>query len=408
MKTQELEAAQGQLTPQDEILSEGAELGQEGGVVGHLITIARNARFIGIVVACALLVGVVVSFLLPIWFTSTAKIMTPQEPQSSASLLMSQLMNSGAGSLLSASGSSLGLKNPNDKYIGLLNSRPIEDAIINKFGLIKVYRVSDMTKARQKLAANTRVVSEKSGFIAVSVTDRDRIRAAEIANSYIDQLRLATKTIAVTEASQRRLFYEDQLDDSREELVAAEAAFQKVQQNGMVELDAQSKTLITGLADLRARAAAKQVEVKVLRSYSTDNNPEVQLAENELSSIQGEIARMEHRSQGSDPEAFGLQDVAHSGLDYLRAQHELRYRQTLFDLLVRQYDAAKLDESKGAAVIQVVEPAIASERRSSPHRIAVILMFVALGIAGSCAYLIARASPGYLRTWADLKSAFRN
>ena len=282
-------------------------------------------------------------------------------------------------------GAGLGLKNPNDIYVGLLNSRPIADAIIHQFGLARLYRAKDMTAARKRLAHFTRVVSEKNGFIAVSVTDKDRLRVAAMANAYTEELRILTKTLAVTEASQRRLFYEDQLKQAKDALVAAELHFQRVQQSkGLVQLDAQAKAMIESLALLHAQVAAREVEVQALRSYSTERNPELELAESELSSLRAEAARLEQRNHASGFAGLGLGDVPVAGMEYLRAEHDLKYRQAIFDLLLKQYDAAKLDEAKDAAIIQVVEPAIEPDRISSPKPALLISLFTLGGVVTGC------------------------
>jgi hypothetical protein len=135
----------------------------------------------------------------------------------------------------------------------------------------------------------------------------------------------------------------------------------------LVQLDAQAKTMIEGLAVLRAQIDAKDVELQAMRSYSTEHNPEVALAERELSSLRAEAARLQQRNHSPGFGDMGLEDVPGAGLEYLRAEHELKYRQAMFDLLIKQYDAARLDESKDAAIIQVVEPAIVPDRRSSPQ-----------------------------------------
>ena len=206
---------------------------------------------------------------------------------------MNQLTSTGAGPLAALAGGGLGsLENPNDIYIGLLNSRPIADAIIRRFGLKSLYRAKDMTAARKRLAGYTAVASEKNGFIAVSVTDEDKQRAAAMANAYTEELRVLTKTLAVTEASQRRLFYEEQLNLARESLLKAEVSFQQVQQSrGLVQLDVQAKAMIEGLALLRAQVTAKEVEVQALRSYSTEHNPDLELAEHELLSLRERLPR---------------------------------------------------------------------------------------------------------------------
>ncbi len=360
---------------------------------GHEITmfdlitqLALRKRLITVVTGISASMGIILALALPTQYTARSRIMPPQQTQSATGMLMSQLASSAPISLAAFSGSTgLGLKNPNDIYVGLLNSRPVADDIIRKFNLVDAYRSRDMTSARKTLAEFTTVTSEKSGMISIEVTDRDKKRAAGMADVYVDELRALTGHLAVTEAAQRALFYEGQLREAKDSLLAAESAFQQVQQTkGLVAPDAQARAMIAGMAELRARAAAKQVELQALRSYSTDRNPEVELAERELASIDIELARMEQRSHTSRLADLGLQDVPSAGMDYLRAEHEVKYRQAMFDLLLRQYDAAKLDESKEAAVIQVVEPAIEPDRKSSPKRVLIILAMSVVGLFFGC------------------------
>jgi len=260
--------------------------------------LARRKWLIVRITGASTIIGLIVSLLLPVRYTAVTRLMPPQQTQSTATLMMNQLMSSGAGSLAAMAGAGLGLKSPNDIYVGMLNSRPVADAIIQKFNLQTIYRDRDMTATRKDLAAYTQIASEKSGFISVAATDRDRNRAAAIANEYTAQLRLLTQSIAVTEASQRRLFYEGQLKDARDSLLSAELAFQQVQQSkGVVQLDAQFKAMIESLTALRAQVAAKEVELQALRSYSTDRNPQVEIVNRELASLREQIARHDAERQ---------------------------------------------------------------------------------------------------------------
>jgi LPS O-antigen subunit length determinant protein (WzzB/FepE family) len=173
--------------------------GDETSLIGILTQLAYRKWLIAKVTGIAALAGVILSFALPVRYTATVKIMPPQQTQSTATMLMmNQLTNVGGGSLAALAGGGLGLKNPNDIYIGLLTSRPIADAIIQRFDLAREYRAKDMTKAREKLADYTDVLSDKRGFIVVTVTDRDKNRVAAMANAYTDQLRILTKSLAVT------------------------------------------------------------------------------------------------------------------------------------------------------------------------------------------------------------------
>lgn len=367
-------------------LSEAPDDGYEVSAIDVLTQLAYRKWMIAKVTGIAVLVGLVLSLLLPVRYTATTEIMPPQQTPSAAALLMNQ-MSASAGPFATLVGGGLGLRNTNDLYVGLLKSRPITDAIIQKFGLANEYHAKDMTEARKKLATYSAVTAEKNGLISVSVTDKDKKRVADMANAYTDGLRILTKTLAVTEASQRRLFYEDQLKQAKGALVTSELAFLQVQQQkGLVQLDAQAKAMIESLAVLRAQVAAKQVDVQALRSYSTEQNPEVQLAEKELTSLQAEETRLEQNNHVPGIAGLGLGSVPTAGLEYLRAQHELEFQQALYDMLMKQYDAAKLDESKEAAIIQVVEPAIEPDKKSSPHRLQIVLLFALGGFLAGCLY----------------------
>jgi uncharacterized protein involved in exopolysaccharide biosynthesis len=395
-------------------ISDAPSDGYEVSLIDLLTQLAYRKWLIAKVTGIAVLAGVVLALVQPVRYTATAKIMPPQQTQSSASMMIGQLTSAGGGSLAALAGGGLGLKNPNDIYVGLLTSRPIADAIIQKFSLAKEYHAKDMTAARKKLAGYTEVTSEKNGFITVSVTDKDKKRVAEMANAYTDQLRILTKSLAVTEASQRRLFYEEQLKQAKEALVAAELSFQQVQQQkGLVQLDAQAKAMIESLAALRAQVAAKQVEVQALRSYSTEQNPDVQLAERELTSLQAEEARLEQSNHSPGIAGLGLGNVPAAGLEYLRAAHELQYQQALFDMLMKQYDAAKLDESKDAAIIQVVEPAIEPDHKSPQRRALIVLLFTIVGFFAGCLLAVFRwwknivqSDPDTAKQLYKLKQAF--
>ncbi|MDR3725081.1 MAG: GNVR domain-containing protein [Terracidiphilus sp.] len=386
----------------------------EISLIDVLTQLAYRKGLIAKITGVGILIGLALCFSSQVRYTATTKIIPPQQTQSSASMLMNQLSSGGAGSLAAMAGGGLGLKNPNDIYLGLLNSRPIADAIIQKFDLKSVYRASDMTSARKILAANTVVSLDKNGFISVSVTGKDKEHVAEIANAYPDQLRILTKTFAVTEASQRRLFYEDQLKQAKETLLAAELSLQQVQQKkGLVQFDAQAKAMIDSLAALRAQVAAKQVEVQALRSYSTEQNPDVQLVERQLASLQAEVARLEKNNHSSGFANLGMGDVPAAEMEYLRAEHDVRYQQALFDLLLKQYDAARLDEANNAAVIQVVEPAIAPEHKSPQNRILILLLASILGFCTGCFLVLivwaqerAQADPKLAGKIENLKLAF--
>jgi uncharacterized protein involved in exopolysaccharide biosynthesis len=347
-----------------------------------LIQIIRHKWLIAKMTGICLAVGLILCFVLPVRYTAITRIMPPKQSQSMASLLINQ---TGIGALSQATGGGSLLGDPNSIYIGLLKSRPIADQIIRQYGLESVYHAKDLTEARNKLKGYTSIVSESSTLISIAVTDKDKKRAADIANSYTVQLRILSRNISTTEASRRREYFEDQLKSQEDALVRSELAFQQVQQSkGLIRLDVQAGALINNVALLRAQIAAKQVQLESLRSFSTENNSEVQLAERELAGLRDQVLQMENHGRPSGSSDIALKDVPKAGLDYIRAQREVQYQQSFLDVLLRQYEAAKLDEAREAAVIQVVEPAVEPDRKSSPHRLAILAISLFIGLFIGC------------------------
>jgi uncharacterized protein involved in exopolysaccharide biosynthesis len=346
--------------------------------------LAQRKRFLLAVTLAAAAIGATTAFLLPKRYTAETRILPPQQQsQSSAAALINSLAGGSLGFLGSAAG--VGLKSPNDLYVGLLKTRPVADAMIRRFDLAKVYGAKDMTAARKQLAARTDIVSEKDGMISVAVQDQEKKRAAAMANAYVEELRNLTKGLAMTEAQQRRFFYEEQLKQAKDDLAGAEAALKQAQQrSGMIQLDAQAKVIIETIGNLRARIAAKKVEIQGLRTFATEQNVQVGIAENELAGMEAELARMEKRSGGADSFDLSLKNVPEAGLEYVRAAREVKYRETLFEILARQYEAARLDEARDAALIQVVEPAIEPDRKSFPPRTLITAVCALLGLFLGC------------------------
>jgi uncharacterized protein involved in exopolysaccharide biosynthesis len=398
-------------------LQEGKKPVREVNVIDLLTLIAHRKRLIGLATCAGILVGGILCVVLPPRFTAVTKIMPPQQTPSMMTYMMNPLgLGGGAGGSLAAmAGAGLGLKSPNDLYIGVLNSRPIADALIQKFDLVKVYHSRDMSDARKRLKKNTEITSGKDGLIIVSVEDNDKKRVPQIANAYIEELRNTTKSVAFTEASQRRVFYEEQLSHAKDALIDAAIALQRVQhEKGMIQPEMQARSLIGSLATVQTQIGTKQVELQALRSYSTEQNPEVQLAEKQLESLKEEAVRLEQNSHSSGFSELGMKDVPGASVEFIRAEHEMVYRQTLFDLLVKQYDSAKLDEAKEPVTIQVLEPAIEPDRKTSPNRMMLLLIATFVGfLIGCLGALIAtwlenlRTDPVATRRLSNLEAAIK-
>ena len=312
--------------------------------------------------------GLIAALLMPNRYTATVILLPPQSGGTSPSVAMMAQM-SGVGALASAGG--LGIKNPNDQQVALLKSRTVEDALVSRFDLMQLYRRKYLSTARSSWEQHTQADNGiKDGLIHLSVTDRDPARAAQMANGWVEEYRRFSATLAISEASQRRLFFERQLSIAHDDLSRAEENMKQTEQRtGVIDAEGQDRTLIASAAILRGQLAAKQVEIRAMREFAADQNPDLQRAEQELASIEGQLSAMDADADRKTGDLIAPKGTVTQGaLDYMRALREVKYRETIQDLLTRQYEGAREDEARQGALVQVVDPAIAPDRPSNMFR----------------------------------------
>jgi uncharacterized protein involved in exopolysaccharide biosynthesis len=219
----------------------------------------------------------------------------------------------------------------------------------------------------------------KSGVITFGVKDPDPQRSASIANAFIEEFRVMNKELALTEASQRRLFFEEQLKDAKNSLLKAEDAMKTFQERtGAVKIDAQAEAVIEGISQIRAQIAAKEVQLQVMRTYSTSNNPDIKRVEEELKGLRKQIQLLESKNN-EDNVIVPAGNLPSAGTEYLRRIRDLKFNETLYELLLGQYQTAKLDEARDAIVVQVIEKAEPPETRASPKRKFMVMMALIAG-----------------------------
>ncbi len=338
-----------------------------------VIILAERKRFIFSVTAVFAIGAIAVSLILPKRYTAMVTLLPPQQSSSIGTALASSLGN--LEGMAALAGGSLGLKNPNDMYVAMLKSRTVEDAMVQHFGLMQEYRDRYLSDARKSFEKYTAVDGNgKDGLIHISVQDRDPKRAAELANGYIDQFRSLTAHLAITEASQRRLFFEQQLEQAKDKLANAEESLKMTEQKtGLIQLDSQARALIESAVSLRAQIAAKEVQIQSLQTFATNENSQLVQAQQELEGLKAQLAKL----GGSASIDAGLMvpkgQVPQAGLEYVRKVRDLKYFETVFDTLARQFEIAKLDEAKQGSVIQVVDPAIPPDKRSFPNRTVIVI-----------------------------------
>jgi uncharacterized protein involved in exopolysaccharide biosynthesis len=333
--------------------------------------ISRRARRIIGITAASAVVALVVSLLLPNYYKAESRIL----PQEKGGNLAAQLMGQGGG-LIALAGGATALKSQGEMFLSMMKSRTVLDRVVDRFDLMRLYRKKYREDARKKLLELLTVREDrKSGIIFITVEDRDPKRSADMANAFVEELKSLVGGLAITEAGQRRMFFEDQLRYTKESLARAEEEIKAFQQRtGMFQVDAQARAIIEGIARLRAGIAVKEVEAKVLRSFATAQNPDLQRVEEEVRALRGELEKVEtSKGHGFDP-LMPSGRVPEMGTEYLRKLRQLKYNETIYELLAKQYELAKLDEAKDAVVIQVIDRAVPPERKSRPQKALIVLL----------------------------------
>jgi tyrosine-protein kinase Etk/Wzc len=347
-----------------------------------LIVLAERKRLIFWITAAFAILAVIVSLLLPKRYTAMVTLLPPQQNSSLSNQLAAQLGAVGGMALTLAGGGSNLLKNPNDMYVAMFKSRTVEDAMIHHFGLMEEYHKRYLSDTRKKFEHYATVDgSGKDGLIHISVEDSDPRRAADLANGYVDQFRDLTKNLAFTEAQQRGMFFEKQMLDAKDNLANAEETLAATEQKtGVMQLDAQTRALIESAAALRAQITAKEVQIQGMQTYATGQNAQMIEAQQELDSLRAQLAKLggSESTPGSGIIPPKGQMTA-AGVEYVRKLRDVKYYETIFDILARQFELAKLDEAKEGAIIQVVDPAIPPDKRSFPKRTLIVIGATLLG-----------------------------
>lgn len=359
--------------PATEEAGHGAKEGDFFSLFDLLIVIAERKRIIFGVTAAIAILAIAYTLTLPNIYTATVTLLPPQQNSSAGAALGSQL-----GGLAALTG--LGLKNPNDIYISMFKSRTVEDAMVKHFGLMQEYHTGLLSDASAAFDGHAAVVSGKDGLIHVYIVDLDPRRAAELANGYVDQFRVLSQYLAITEASQRRLFFERELEQAKENLANAEEALKQTEQStGVIQLDSQARALIESGSSLRAQIAAREVQIQGMQTYATGENAQLVQAQRELESMRAQLARLGGSADSADELIVPKGRVPEAGLEYVRKLRDVKYNETVFDILARQFEIAKLDEAKQGSLIQVIDPAVPPDYRSFPKRGLIVIGATAAG-----------------------------
>jgi uncharacterized protein involved in exopolysaccharide biosynthesis len=317
-------------------------------------------------------IGVATSFAIAPKFVAETAFLPPQQQNQGSSALSS------LGALTGLSAAANG-KNSPEEYASLLQSVTVSDRIIGKFGLMKLWNQKYLQVARKQLLKRVSIdIGKRDGLMRVAVTDTDPKRAAAMANQYVDELRILTSQLAVTEAQQRRVFFEHLLEQTRDKLASAQSALEG---SGFAAgaLNSAPQTAAERYAKLHAELTAAEVKLQVLQQSLSGTAPAVLSQQETVRALSLQLRKIE--SQDRAPEGAG---------NYVTRFREFKYQETLFDLFARQYENARVDESREGGIVQVLDAATPPELKSSPTRSVFAIVGAALGLLASALYFIWR------------------
>ena len=323
-----------------------------------LQVVADNLRLLVVGPLLAGLLALAYSFTITPTFTATTKFMPPQQQQSGAAAMLA-----GLGALGGLAGAAGGIKNPADQYVAFLKSRSVQDVLLDRFKLMDRYESKFREDARNALGGSIQIASGKDGFITIDASDKEPIFAAQLANAYVEELGKLLNRLAVTEAQQRRLFFEKQLTNAKDNLVKAEQALKASGVNSSA-LKATPGAAVESMAKLKASITVQEIKLASMRGYLTESAPDFKQAQTELAAMRAQMVRAEKEEPASN----------RGDSDYIARFRDFKYHETLFELFARQYEMARIDESREGAVIQVLDSAQPPERKSKPKKAQMAMM----------------------------------
>lgn len=324
----------------------------------------------GVAAVCTA-IGLAVSLLLPPIFTARTTLLPPQQAQGGAGAMAANL-----GALAASVGVAGALKSQEELYVGLLKTDAVANAVIDRFKLKDRYEQKTLVDTRRTLQKNVRVAADrKSTLISIDADDKDPAFAAELANAYAQELQKLTARLAVTDAQQRRLYFEQQMTRAKEEFARAELSVKQAQdKGGLASVDAQTQAMIGAAAQIRGQIVGREVQLQAMRAYAGPENPDLRRLLSELAGLRTQLTRLEGGAPGAAPS--GSADA----LGNVRLYRELKYQEAIYTAMLQQFQLAKADEARDGPMIQQVDVAVAPDRKNKPARAIIVLAAAAVGV----------------------------
>lgn len=383
--TKEITNADPRLEEELIIEHEDAEV-YRGKSIARLALLWQERRFLLRCAAIGLVISIIIVLLIPVRFTSTTRLMPPDQAGAGMASMLAALGK--GGSELGMIGSEvLGLRTSSDLFVGILHSRTIQDQLVNKFDLRKEYGVKRWEDARKTLDKLTDVQSDrKSGIITLKVSDHDPKRAAGLAQEYVTGLNQIVLTLNTSSAHKEREFLEQRLGQVKGDLEKAERDFGDfASKNTAIDVKEQGKAMLSAAAEVEGQLIAAQTELESLRQIYTANNVRVRAVQARIEEYQRQLQKMGGKAGSSTDVATPpsseelyppIRQLPILGIAYADLYREAKVQEAVFETLTKQYEMAKVEEARETPSVKVLDEGDIPEGKSFPPR----TLLVALGV----------------------------
>lgn len=340
-------------------------------------TLVAGWKFIATIALVGAILGLALCFVIKPWYTAGASFMPPKDTDS---------LSPQPASIL------LGAADNTDSYLGMLNSRTVQDDVIDQLNLMAVYKAKLRVDARTQLSKKSKFTVTKNALVQVDVTADDPKLAADIANAYLEALYRLRGKMFDSSSDHRRVFFEKQLNDQKAALAQAESDLKSTQQQtGIVLPGSVAQAGLNATAQLQAQIGQGEARLAGLLASETEQNPQVVETRSELKQLEAQLLRQQSAPTGNG----GKIGIATNGqlpelaLENLRKEREVKLRELIYNSIVNQYEKARLSSVDPGPQLEIVDRAIAPERKSGPPRQLLVLGGATLGFIFGIVYLLA-------------------
>lgn len=390
-----------------------------GPMIARLSLLWDERRFIVKMVIWGMVCSALLALLIPKRWESTTRLMPPDSSSSEGMAILTAVADK-AGSLGPLAGNLLGMKNSSDMLVGILRSNTLADRLIGRFDLKKYYGQLYQEDARDALANRTAIsIDRKSGILSITVTDKDPVHAAALANAYVDELNKLTTQLSTGAAHRERVFLEDRLTQVSKDLEVAEKNLSQFSsKNATLNPQDQGKAMVEAAAGLQGRLIEAQAELEGMRSIYTDNSMQIRAIRAEIASLEREIQRVggkpgEEMSSDSNQLYPSLRQLPLLGMTWTDLYRQAKIQEAVYETLTKQYELAKVQEAKETPTTKVLDPGERPQKKSFPPRTLITLLggiftfcFAVLWVLGSARWdAIDPESPGKMlatQVWATI------